>query len=100
MSGESGPSAPEFWPDIFALHIVDGQLWVQTWTVTEERGILFDVFDTKGRYVDNFYIRSMMKGEDGQPARIRMTIVGGFAYFNEETSDGLFVIRKCRLVGL
>jgi hypothetical protein len=96
----SGPSAPEFWPDIFALHIVDGQLWVQTWTVTEKKGILFDVFDTKGRYIDSFYIQSMMKGEDGQPARIRMTIVGGFAYFNEEGSDGLVVIRKCRLVGL
>ena len=96
----SGPPAPEFWPDIYALHIVDGQLWVQTCTVTEEKGILFDVFDTKGRYIDSFYIQSMMKGEDGQPARIRMTIVGGFAYFDEETSDGLIVIRKCRLVGL
>jgi hypothetical protein len=96
----SGPPAPEFWPDIYALHIVDGQLWVQTWTVTEEKGILFDVFDTQGRYIDSFNIQSMMKGEDGQPVRIRMTIAGGFAYFSEETSDGLIVIRKCRLVGL
>jgi hypothetical protein len=100
LSRGSSPSAPEFWPDIYALHIVNGQLWVQTWTVTEEKGILFDVFDVKGRYIDSFYIQSMMKNEDGQPARIRMTIVGGFAYFNEETSDGLIVIRKCRLVGL
>jgi hypothetical protein len=95
-----GPSAPEFLPDIYALHIVDGQLWVQTSTVTEEKGILFDVFDTQGRYIDSFYIQSMMKGEDGQPARIRMTITGGSAYFKEETSDGLIVVRKCRLVGL
>ena len=100
LSRGSRPSASEFLPDIYALHIVDGQLWVQTSTVTEEKGILFDVFDTKGRYIDSFNIQSMMKGEDGQPARIRMTIVGGFAYFNEETSDGLIVIRKCRLVGL
>jgi len=96
----SKPSASEFLPDIYALHIVDGQLWVQTSTVTEEKGILFDVFDTKGRYIDGFYIQSMMKGEDGQPARLRMTIAGGFVYFKEETSDGLIVIRKCRLVGL
>jgi len=100
VSGGSSPPAPEFWPDIYALHIVDGQLWAQTSTVTEEKGILFDVFDTKGRHIDSFYIQSLMKDEDGQPARIRMTIVGGFAYFNEETSDGLIVIRKCRLVGL
>jgi hypothetical protein len=94
------PSAPEFLPDIYALHIVEGHLWVQTSTVTAEEGILFDVFDTKGRYIDSFYIQSMMKGEDGQPARIRMTIAGGYAYFKEETSDGLIVIKKCRLVGL
>lgn len=100
ISSGSQPPAPEFWPDIYALHIVDGQLWVQTWTVAKEKGILFDVFDTKGRYMDSFYIQSMMEGEDGQPARIRMTIAGGFAYFKEETGDGLVVIRKCRLVGL
>ena len=96
----NGPPAPEFLPDIYALHIVDGQLWVQTSTVTREKGILFDVFDTKGRYLDSFYIQSLIKNEDGEPARVRMTIAGGFAYFNEETSDGLIVIRKCRLIGL
>lgn len=96
----SGPDAPEFWPDIYALHIVDGRLWVQTWTVTEEKGILFDVFDTNGRYLDCFYIQSMMKDEGGRPARIHMTFAGGCAYFKEETNGGLIVIRKCRLVGL
>lgn len=96
----SGPPAPEFWPDIYALHIVDGRLWVQTWTVAEGKGMLFDVFDTKGQYTDSFYIRPMRESEDGQPTRVRMTIAGGFAYFSEETSDGLIVIRKCRLVGL
>jgi hypothetical protein len=100
VSRGSQPPAPEFWPDIYALHIVDGGLWVQTWTVVEGKGMLFDVFDAKGRYTDSFYIQSMMKSEDGQPARVRMTIAGGCAYFNEETSDGLIVIRKCRLLGL
>ncbi len=100
LSRGSKPSASEFLPDIYALHIVDGQLWVQTSMVTEEKGILFDVFDSKGRYIDSFYIQSMMKNENGQPARLRMTIAGGFAYFKEETRDGLVVIRKCRLVGL
>jgi hypothetical protein len=99
-SAGSGPPPPEFWPDIYALHIVDGHLWVQTWTVTDGKGNLFDVFDTKGQYIDSFYIQSTIKNEDGEPARLSMTIVGGFAYFHEETSDGLIVIRKCRLVGL
>jgi hypothetical protein len=96
----SGPSAPEFWPDIYALHIADGRLWVQTWIATEEKGVLFDVFDAEGRYIDNFYLQSLIKNEDGKPARVPMTIAGGCAYFKEETSDGLIVIRKCRFVGL
>jgi hypothetical protein len=94
------PPPPEFWPDIYALHVVDGHLWVQTSTVTREKGILFDVFDTNGRYLDSFYIQSSIKNENGEPARVRMTFAGGFAYFREETGDGLIVIRKCRLVGL
>jgi hypothetical protein len=99
-SAGNGPPPPEFRPDIYALHIVDGHLWVQTCTVREEKGILFDVFDSKGRYIDSFFIQSMMKDADGGPARLSMTIVGGFAYFKEETSDGLIIIKKCRLVGL
>jgi hypothetical protein len=98
-SSGGGPAAPEFLPDIYALHLVDGRLWVQTSTVTEEKGILFDVFDIKGRYLDNFYVRSLKKTPDGQPARSLMTIAGGCAYFSEETAEGLIVIRKCRLVG-
>ena len=99
-SSGSKPPPPEFWPDIFALHVVDGNLWVQTWTVIDGKGNLFDVFDTKGRYIDSFSVQSTTKNEDGEPARIRMTIVGGFAYFKEETGDGLIIIKKCRLVGL
>jgi len=99
-SASSGPPAPEFLPDIYDLHIVDGHLWVQTYAITEGKGNLVDVYDTKGRYIDSFFIQSMMKNEDGEPARLRMTIVSGFAYFKEETSDGLVIIKKCRLIGL
>lgn len=99
-SRRNEPPPPEFWPDIFALHVVDGHLWVQTSTVTREKGILFDVFDAKGLYLDSFYIQSSIRNENGEPARVRMTFAGGYAYFREETSSGLFMIRKCRLVGL
>jgi hypothetical protein len=104
-SGSSGPvgsspSAPEFQPDIFDLHVVDGKLWVQTSTVAEGKGILFDVFDPDGRYVDNFYVQSLKKNPSGKPANMLLTISGGFAYFSDRTEDDFIVIRKCRLVGL
>ena len=99
-SGGSAPPAPEFQPDIFYLHVVDGKLWVQTSTVAEGKGILFDVFDPDGRYVDNFYIQSLKKDTSGKPANMLLTISGGFAYFSDRTQDDLIVIKKCRLVGL
>lgn len=101
-SGGSGssPSVPEFQPDIFYLHVVDGRLWVQTSTVMEGKGMLFDVFNSEGRYVDNFFIQSPRKDVSGKPASILMTISGGFAYFSDKTEDDFIVIRKCRLVGL
>lgn len=98
-SGGSGPPPPEFQPDIFALHVVDGKIWVQTSTVVEGKGILFDVFDPEGRYVDSFFIQSLMKDPSGKPANMRLTIAGGFAYFRDKTEDELIVIKKSRLVG-
>ena len=99
-SGGSGPPPPEFQPDIYALHVVDGKIWVQTSTVVAGKGILFDVYDAEGRYLDNFYIQSLMKDRSNNPANMSMTIVGGFAYFRDKTEDELIVIKKCRLVGL
>ena len=96
----SSPSLPEFQPDIFYLHVVDGRVWVQTSTVVEGKGILFDVFSSEGRYVDNFFLQSPRKDVTGKPANILLTVFGGFAYFSDKTEDGFIVIRKCRLIGL
>jgi hypothetical protein len=99
-SGGSGPPPPEFQPDIYALHAVDGKLWVQTSTVVAGNGILFDVYDTEGRYLDSFYIQSLRKDPSNKPANMRLTIAGGCAYFRDKTEDELIVIKKCRIVGL
>jgi len=98
--GGSSPSVPEFQPDIFCLHIVEGRLWVQTSTVVAGKGMLFDVFNSEGRYVDSFFIQSPRKDVSGKTANILLTISGGFAYFSDKTEDDFIVIRKCRLVGL
>ena len=99
-SGGGAPPPPEFQTDIFSRRVVDGKLWIQTSTVTEGKGILFDVFDSEGRYVDNFYIQSSLKDSSGKSANRFLTIAGGFAYFRDKTEDELIIIKKCRLVGL
>lgn len=98
--GGSGPPPPEFQADIFALHVVDGKIWVQTSTVVEGKGILFDVFDPDGRYIDSFFIQSNRKGQSGATINKGLTIAGGFAYFWDKTEDEFIVIKKCRLAGL
>jgi len=42
--------------DINRLHLFNGLLWVETSTKDEERGIMIDVFNNKGQFVDNFYL--------------------------------------------
>jgi hypothetical protein len=98
--GGSGPPPPEFRPDIYALHAVDGKIWVQTSTVVAGKGILFDVYDPEGRFLDSFYIQTLMKDRSGNPINMSMTIAGGFAFVRDKTEDELIVIKKCRLVGL
>ncbi len=73
---------------------------IQTSTADAEKGVLFDVFDKAGRYVDCFFL----KYEEAKiaPTAIfkRFVFSDGFVYFDDKTEDDLVVIRKCRLIGL
>jgi hypothetical protein len=42
--------------DIAGLFINKDSLWVRTSTSNKGKGALFDVFDAKGRFIDNFYL--------------------------------------------
>lgn len=102
VRGMRSPSfdLPEFEYDISRIHSVDGRIWIQTSTADVEKGVLFDVFDKAGRYIDCF----LLKYKEGKiaPAAIfkRFVFSDGFVYFDDKTEDDLVVIRKCRLIGL
>ena len=97
---------PEYQVEYFArdegavVRVVDGKLWVQTSTVVAGKGILFDVYDAEGRYLDNFFIQLLRKDLSNNLVNTSLTVVGGFVYFWDKTEDELIVIKKCRLVGL
>lgn len=42
--------------DVSGLFINKDSLWVKTSTSDKEKGDLFDVFDSQGRFIDNFYL--------------------------------------------
>jgi hypothetical protein len=50
------PPVAKYHLDIQMMFLVKDKLWVITSTVDEKKGILVDVFDKEGKYVDNFYL--------------------------------------------
>ncbi len=91
---------PKYLPDIFALHVVEGRIWVQTSTIDAKKGILFDIFEPDGRYVDHFYLKLFDQDMDPDTINWTFSFSGGFVYFSEMTDDDLVVVKKCALVGL
>ena len=51
------PPVAKYHLDIQMMLLVMDKLWVITSTVDKKKGILVDVFDKEGNYVDNFYLR-------------------------------------------
>jgi hypothetical protein len=98
--GASSLKTPEYENDISRIHHRDGRLWIQTSAADEEKGILFDVFDPSGLYLDCFFLKFKKGNTRPTEAFKRFVFSDGFVYFDDRTEDDLVVIRKCRLVGL
>lgn len=79
----------EYLEDIVALFVAGDALWVQTSTKDPDRGILFDVFNVEGRYVDAFYLKTA-----GRP----LAVEGDAVFIVERTSDETLEIAKYRIV--
>ncbi|MCX6563299.1 MAG: 6-bladed beta-propeller [Candidatus Aminicenantes bacterium] len=98
-TGGAGPEAPEYANDVTGLHVRGDKILVQTSTVDRKKGIRFDVFNTEGRYIDSFFLKYSDQDLDPRMLYKRITFVGDFIYFSEQTGEGTYVIRKCSLVG-
>lgn len=90
---ESKFNAPrkKFEHDIEDLIYDQGRLWVKTSTKDGKKGVLFDLFDSKGQFLDSFYIN--IKG------RI-LKIDGDFLYVAESDVEELPVVVKYRIINL
>jgi len=71
--------------DINRLHLFNGLLWVETSTKNKERGIMIDVFNNKGQFMDNFYLAL-----DGY----LMSVQNNSIFVGERDEDGNIVIKK------
>jgi hypothetical protein len=83
------PPKKDFENDISAMFVCDNNLWVKTSTTVKDKGMLFDVFDPQGRFLDSFYLNV-----DGSLALAR----GGFIYVTEKDKDENILVRKYKVL--
>ncbi len=83
-------SAPKrrFDNDIRELFYDGGFLWIKTSTEMEDKGQMFDVFDTNGRFLDSFFINT-----NGRIVKID----GDFIYSSETDEDDLPYLMKYKI---
>ncbi len=79
----------EYLEDVAAVFAVGDELWVQTSTKDPKKGILFDVYNVEGRYVDAFYLKTA--------GRV-MAIESNAVFTLEKTPDETLEIAKYRIV--
>ena len=84
---------PSRYNDIQKLLVRGDDLWVLTSTIDKERGILTDVFNREGKYVDSFYLPlpRLKQNWVGFPP---MAIHGDFLYTVEWNTEGdIFIVQ-------
>ena len=82
--------------DTYDVLLRGDHLWVVTCTYEKDKGLLADVFDKDGLYLDNFYIPvHNVKRDDHVFAP--MNIRGDFLYVIERDEENLFSIAKYRI---
>ena len=83
--------------DVQKLLMVKDRLWAFTSTVNKKKGILVDVFDKNGRYIDNFFLKYPQNVIPYQTGYWVNTISDSFIYTVEQDEKGNYAIVKYRI---
>jgi len=83
--------------DVQQVFIRGDYIWVMTSTIEPGKGLLFDVFNEQGEYVDHFYmpIQKSVKAEALE--ELPLTFRGDFVYIVEYDEDDIPTIVKYRM---
>jgi hypothetical protein len=75
--------------DILGLFLNKGNLWVKTSKTDKKRGMLIDVFNKEGKYIDNFYLK--LNGT-------LMAVQGDFIFVGEKDEKENIQIVKYKII--
>ncbi len=90
---------PKFHNDLCRLLWRNDRLWAVTSTFDPQKGILVDVFDREGRYLDNFYLPLFKIRRNNPQYYAPMAIHGNFLYLLEADEDDLISLIKYEIGG-
>lgn len=85
---------PKLHNDLCRLLWRNDRLWAVTSTTDPKKGILVDVFDREGRYLDDFYLPLFKIRRNNPQLYAPMAVFGGFLYLLEADEDDLISLVK------
>jgi hypothetical protein len=90
---------PKFHNDLCRLLWRNDRLWAVTSTFDPKKGILVDVFNREGQYVDNFYLPIFKIRRNNPQYFAPMAIWGNYLYLLEADEDDIISLIKYEIVG-
>jgi len=90
----------KYYNDVHRLLTFRNNVWVLTSTFDKKKGILVDVFNEEGKYLDNFYLPLLNSktGDCFHQLYFQMTIQGNFLYAIEHDEDWNYCIVKYEII--
>jgi len=90
---------PAFDNDVYRLLVYKDQVWVLTSTYDPNKGILVDVFDAYGKYLDNFWLSllNIRTGDTFYQRYFPVIIQGDYLYAIEHDADWAYSIAKYQI---
>jgi hypothetical protein len=97
MGGKTYTAPRKYLNDITKLLIANDLLWVMTSTTDKNKGVLIDVYDFKGRYIDNFYLNIPGEFDPIFIGYRPMTISKDYLYMTVRNEDETYSMKKYRI---
>lgn len=88
---------PKYISDIYRLAIYKNNLWVITSTIDKKKGILVDVFNREGKYLDNFYL-PLQNIKINEHFYAPMVVYGNYLFVIEIGEDELISVAKYEII--
>jgi len=83
--------------DITKIFVNKELLWIMTSKTDEKKGVLIDVFDLEGRYIDNFYLKIPGKIDSISISYTPMTLSEDLLYMRVRNEDETISFKKYRI---